>query len=395
MMKNILVINHFPTVIPPTSGGTLRYYHLYKELSRYYNITLLSQTLGHKTGFFLYSPTFREYKVEKELLSNEQRDDFQISNENSYEFTLIEYMKLSYQNTVYKKYFNDLYNTSDIIIHESPFLLGYDQYLGIDSKMRIYNSHNHEYVLAKQIWTNEKAKNFLPILYAEEKKLVEGADLVFTTSENERESFIDIYHKNPNQIKLAPNGILPYTWIKKISKTTNKGTQAMFIGSEYQPNIEAVEFIIHRLADKCPDLDFIIAGGCCNPFIKLRKTNVKLLGRVHHKQKLRIFAEADMAINPIMSGAGVNLKTLEFLSAGIPLFSTEYGVRGLHLIDHHHYIHAERENFAVKLNDYYQKETLLKEVSSNSQKYINDNYTWSKIAKGIHEEIEGFKTSNL
>lgn len=394
-MKNILVINHFPTVNPPTSGGTLRYYHLYKELSRYYNINLLSQTLGHKSGLFPYSPTFREYKVEKDPLYNEQRDDFQIGKENSYEFTLIKHIKLSYQNTVYKRYFNNLYKSSDIIIHESPFLLGYDQYLGIDGKMRIYNSHNHEYGLANQIWTNEKAKEFLPILYVEEKKLVECADLVFTTSENERESFIDIYHKNQNQIKLAPNGIHPDTWIKKITETSNKKPKAMFIGSEYLPNIEAVDFIINQLADKCVDLDFIIAGGCCNPFIKMRKTNVKFLGRIHHKQKLRIFEEADLAINPIMSGAGVNLKTLEFLSAGIPLFSTEFGVRGLNLIDHNHYIHVERENFAIKLNDYYQKEAFLKEVASNGQKYINDNFTWNKIAKGIQEEIEGFKPSNL
>ena len=155
--------------------------------------------------------------------------------------------------------------------------------------------------------------------------------------------------------------------------------------------LKLFNYIIHQLADKCPDIEFMIAGGCCHPFLHLKKSNVNLLGRIHHKQKLKLFADADLAINPILIGAGVNLKTLEFLSAGIPLFSTDCGARGLHLIDHKHFIHVEHENFADKLNQYYLNDPLLKEIASNGQKYIHDHYSWSKIAKSIQEEIEGLK----
>ncbi|MEO2076096.1 MAG: glycosyltransferase family 4 protein [Bacillus sp. (in: firmicutes)] len=385
-MKNLLVINHFPTVMPPISGGTIRYFHLYQELSKYYHITLLSQTLGYKSSLFQYSPTFKEYKVEKDHLYNKNTDN---NNRHSYEFTLINHMTLSYQDTIFKNYFNNLYQTSDIIIHESPYLLGYDQFLGIDGKLRIYNSHNHEYLLADKIWMNEKAKEFLPILYEEEKKLVENADVVFATSENERQSFISMYQKDPKQVKLAPNGIHPDAWLKKTNSSRIR-TKAIFIGSDYLPNIEAVDFIINQLADQCPDIEFVLAGGCCNPFLTLKKSNVQLLGRIQHKQKLTLFADANIALNPTMTGAGVNLKTLEFLSAGIPLFSTDFGIRGLELTDHKHYFHVERENFAEKLNKYYQNEEILNEVSAGGQKYINANFSWSSIAKGIYEEIEGY-----
>ena len=162
-MKKMLVLNHFPIVNPPISGGTLRYFHLYRELSRYYDITLLSQTFGHKSGRFQYSPTFREYKIEKDPLYNKHGEDFQFIH-NSYEFTLIMHILLSYRTTIYKKYFEELYNRTDIIIHESPYLLGYDRYLGLDRKLRIYNSHNHEYVLANKIWKNDKAREFLPTI---------------------------------------------------------------------------------------------------------------------------------------------------------------------------------------------------------------------------------------
>ncbi len=385
-MKKILVLNHFPIIYPPTSGGTLRYFYIYHKLSQYYDITLLSQTYGHKGGLFNYSPTFREYKIKKDPLYKQITQDLQ-HNELTYEFALIINIELSKHPTLYKKHFDTLYQTSDLIIHESPFLLGYDHFFGLDHKPRIYNSHNHEYMLADQIWKNQKARNYLPAIYELEKKLVTYADLVFSTSEIERDHFISMYNKSPNKVKLAPNGIQPDEWLPH-QKESNVKPVAFFIGAEYPPNIESLEYIIHHLADRCPEVEFVIAGGCCNPYSKLNKPNVKLLGKIHNKTKLKLLAGADMAINPMFTGAGVNLKTLEFLSAGIPLFSTHCGVRGLNLIDKKHYIHAEKENFADKINYYCHDIKLLKEISSNGQKYINKHYSWDDIAKGIHAEIE-------
>lgn len=384
VMKKILVLNHFPTVFPPTSGGTLRYFHLYHELSQYYDITLLSQSYRHQLHSIEFSPTFREYQVERDPLHRRISNEEQ--NQNSYEFALIMNVKLSQYPTRYKNYFDFLYKKSDIIIHESPYLLGYDRYLGLDDRLRIYNSHNHEYVLADQIWENKKAREFLPSIYELEKKLVEYADLVFATSEQEKDSFIAMYNLDPTKVKLAPNGVNPENWIR--NKTSlNAKLKAFFIGAGYPPNIEAVHYIFHHLADKCPNIEFIIAGECCTPFLKLKKSNVKLLGNISNKKKSNLFASVDIAINPLFKGAGVNLKTLEFLSAGIPLFSTQFGVRGLNLVDKKHYINAEWEDFAEKLNECCLDKEHLKEISAHGQKYINDNYSWHKISKSIQEEI--------
>jgi glycosyltransferase involved in cell wall biosynthesis len=386
-IKKILVLYHFHTVYPPTSGGTLRYFHLYNELSLFYDITLLSQTSRHRGGVFQFSSTYREYKVEKDPLHKQITKDLQNS-EATYEFASIINVELSKHPTLYSKYFDDLYRTSDIIIHESPYLLGYDRSLGLDDKPRIYNSHNHEYSLANQIWKNEEARKFLPSIYKLEKKLVDYADIVFATSEIERDSFIAMYKKDFKKVKLAPNGIYPNDWLQNKKKSKEKPS-AIFIGAEYPPNTEAVNFIIHHIADKCPNIEFIIAGACCNSFSTIKKSNVKLLGRIRHKQKLSLLADVDIAINPMFSGAGVNLKTLEFLSAGIPLFSTRCGARGLNLIDKEHYIHAEIEDFADKINQFCHDNIYLNEMSSRGQKYINDNFSWSGIARSIYEEIEG------
>ncbi|UVI28375.1 glycosyltransferase family 4 protein [Paenibacillus spongiae] len=385
-MKKILVLNLFPTVFPPTSGGTLRYYHVYHELSRYYDTTLLSQTQRQRGEMITYSPNFREYRVNRDPLHKEIKQKL-FNGKSIYEHELIVNMMLSQHPTSYKKQFDLLYMTSDLIIHESPYLLGYDRYLGLDNKPRIYNSHNHEYVLANQIWKDGTSRIYLQTVYYLEKKLIECADLVFATSEIERASFSVMYDAAPNKVKLAPNGIHPKDIIIN-KKTSHANPRALFIGANYPPNIEAVECIIHHLADKCPTIQFMIAGSCCKPFKNIKKSNVHLLGKVTHKQKIKLFTDADLAINPMFKGAGVNLKTLEFLSSGIPLFSTSFGIRGLNLIDKKHYVNAEKKDFAKKLNKYSQDRKRLKAISSAGQKYINAHYTWPKIAKSMKTEIE-------
>lgn len=120
-------------------------------------------------------------------------------------------------------------------------------------------------------------------------------------------------------------------------------------------------------------------------FSNCREKKYKITGL---QEKLALFAEADIAINPVVAGAGVNIKTLEFLSAGIPLFSTLFGIRGLELVDQKHYIHAEQEDFADKLNEYAGRPKQLDRIASNGKKYINNHYSWKSIAEKIYEAIE-------
>ncbi len=40
---------------------------------------------------------------------------------------------------------------------------------------------------------------------------------------------------------------------------------------------------------------------------------------------------ASVAVNPMVSGSGTNLKIVEYLAAGVPVVSTPFGMRGLDL----------------------------------------------------------------
>ncbi|MFY9447848.1 MAG: glycosyltransferase family 4 protein [Dethiobacteria bacterium] len=313
------------------------------------------------------------------------------SSRSGYEINLIKNMVLAKYPTVYKRYFDHLSASSDIIVHESPYLVEYDQELGTGSKPRIYNSHNHEFLLAQNTWKNQKAREYLPLLYQLEKKLATRADLVFAPSPQDRESFIALYNLDPGKVKVAPNGVNPRQWLERRDSSRNGSNgrlKALFVGANYPPNIEAVDYIVNHLAARCPKVEFLVAGGCCKPFLRAARPNVKLMGPVSHREKLHLFAAADLAVNPVLSGGGTNLKTLEFISAGLPLFSTEFGARGLNLVDKIHYVKAELDNFPTKINALGHCRKMLAEMAERGRQYVNEHYSWGAIAKRIKDELD-------
>ncbi|WP_052475946.1 glycosyltransferase family 4 protein [Cohnella kolymensis] len=386
---NVLVLNYYPALHPPSSGGELRYYNLYRELSKYFNITLLSFTHPFHKGFVQHTSAMKEYRIPQEKVH--EHCWHRLSRKKiGHELHGLMYAKCGKYSTEYHEMFSRLYNENDIIVHEFPYLLLYDVYFGQDRKPRIYNSHNFETSLVKSMYKGPLAGKYVKFISGLENRLIHGADIVFATSDAEREKFAKFFTADPKKIKLAPNGTHPHEWtrIKKDTECNARKT-ALFIGSLHRPNKEAVEFIIHELADRCPAIDFIIAGGCCAYIKNTIKTNVERLGRIDQNTKQELFSRVDVAINPMFSGAGTNLKTVECLSAGIPLFTTEVGARGYNLIHKQHCIKVKKEKFAEKLRKYCeQRFDLLLQIAEQGREYVNENFSWQYIAMNVKNEIE-------
>lgn len=390
-MIKIMVMNFFPTVLPPNTGGVLRYFNIYHELSKFYDITLLSQKYTPEVEILHYSDTFREvkiptddvqYRIDEKLLNERIGPRFSTH-------AALSCALLDGPPPTFLQYYNQFYKKCDIVIHDSPFMLKYDIYFGLDSKPRIYNSANHESEFAKHVWYGRRSRKYINHVKHLENTLVQNAAIVFATSEEDKESFRKAFKVVPDKIKLAPNGINPGAWNPRVNnQSANSKVTAFFIGSMHQPNIEIVDFIVSQLSDKCENIDFIIAGQCGSGFSNLPTRNIKILGEVDDKQKIKLFSEVDIAINPACFGTGTKIKTLEFLSAGIPLVSTDVGVKGMHLVKGKHYFHATHENFALILKTISKDRTLLKTTALNGQRYINQNYSWEAIAKKMKERID-------
>lgn len=110
---------------------------------------------------------------------------------------------------------------------------------------------------------------------------------------------------------------------------------ALFSGSHTHPNREAAELILTRIAPGCADLPvrFVIAGRV-GEALKKRASgggassdkSITITGPVG--DMLPYLQAADVALNPMLTGSGSNIKVAEACAAGLPLVSTAFGLRG-------------------------------------------------------------------
>jgi len=388
-MQRILVLNFFPAHIPPTSGGELRYFNLYRNLSSHFDVTLLSPTFPYQSIQIIeHSATFRECRVPKESVHeslNQQIEKDRISPEFS---ALVCALSSRYLNSYHHAYLH-LYPGADILIHECPFMLEYDLMFGLDNKLRIYNSYNYETHLMRQMWQGKRAPRYIEYVEYLESRLVTGCDLCFCISEEERNAFVRDFAVDPGKLVLVPNGINPadYPYNSK-SEAGKDGVSALFVGSFHPPNLTAVQFIIDELADHCPNVTFVIAGECTRTIHSSDKKNVKVLGKVSDELKYELLAKTDIAINPMFAGGGTNIKVLEFLAAGMPLISTRTGTRGLDLIPNVHFVAAGRNDFSRQLNALAQDIELQRRISQRGRQFVEENYSWESIAFSARKAID-------
>jgi hypothetical protein len=155
---------------------------------------------------------------------------------------------------------------------------------------------------------------------------------------------------------------------------------AIFIGSSYGPNIQAADFIAQKLAPTMPNVTFVIAGGV-GQGMKSALPNVCITGRLSEDDKISWLRASDIAINPMMSGSGTNIKMFDFMAMGLPAVTTETGARGIDTGGRHTMFVAEptAQAFAAaieKLRD----ADLRSYMGQEARQCVEDGYAWERIS---------------
>ena len=119
---------------------------------------------------------------------------------------------------------------------------------------------------------------------------------------------------------------------------------------------------------------FLIAGSSPPEILKEKESeSVKILGYV--EDMTEYFSSCVCLVAPLKLGAGIKIKILEAMSAGIPVLTNEIGIEGIEAVDGKDYIlcsSPEEHADAIKkiLNNYNLGEFL----SSNSKAFIKKKY---------------------
>ena len=240
--------------------------------------------------------------------------------------------------------------------------------------------------LLKQITVPTKINSkLLEIALEKEQFAVENADAVITVSDLDKTLLCKIFDLNERKITTVPNGVntkekKPISHKEREEYKKKIGLSGkyviLFTGSAHPPNLEAVRKIQTSIAPNCTakDVIFLIVGKVGDNLNNTK--NIRFTGSVASVDDY--IKCADIAINPMISGSGTNLKMLEYFSFGLPVISTEQGARGLDL-NQNSVIISEIEDFTKNIVTLRENLDLYARMQKNARDLSEKRYDWHVI----------------
>lgn len=315
--KNILAIVSYP-FLPATTGGEISTLNILNYMAIPHNVTV-----------FTVEPYNQNFKSE------------------SLNFKLIAGMKFSfwrYLNVfiVFKLFRLIKSKNIDLIFFDQPFMGWMMPFLKVFSNKKIFlRSNNIEYLRFKSM-----GKIWWKLMYCYEKFTYRSADLVIFVSDVDRQKAILEFGLNEQKTLLTPYGIeLTEIPIKieesrknieeKYSIKSDEMILLFFATMSYQPNYEAVEFIVEKIypilkTQSAFDFKILICGKNLPEFVKQKIRNKSEIVYCGFVDDINTYIDAcDVMINPILSGGGVKTKAIDTLARNKIVISTTTGAEGI------------------------------------------------------------------
>ena len=377
-----LVLCFFPAFSPPSSGGEMRLGGLYRELSRHYDITLLTSTdFGARFEDVQHTPDFRELRFPKDDHWRKAQATLLESGVVGDLWGLMFALAVSDPDCELRRVAHELAESVDVIIHEFPF--SEPIFAEGAPAPEIYNAHNVEASLLSSIVAGPGFEAVWLKLLRMEGNLVRRSR-TFAASTADAEVFRLLY--GAKDLSLCPNGYseaeIGEIAASRAASAKNPGAPPtlLFTGSAHMPNVEAAESLL-ALARYMPDCRFVVAGGVCAAIEhRPRPDNVELFGPFTPRQKKDLLRDADLYINPVVLGSGSSLKAVEALAAHLPMVSTPEGVRGLGLAPDAHAVVVQREDFVLAIRRALGDGALRARIAAQGRELARARFGWSAIA---------------
>jgi glycosyltransferase involved in cell wall biosynthesis len=117
--------------------------------------------------------------------------------------------------------------------------------------------------------------------------------------------------------------------------------------------------------------------------------NFSFIGEVDDHTKNTVLGVVDVALNPVISGSGTNLKMMDYFANGIPVISTPFGARGLEVEHEKHCILAELENFSAAICHIRDEDDFTKNIRlETARKHVEKKFDWAMIAHQLIDHLQ-------
>jgi glycosyltransferase involved in cell wall biosynthesis len=338
--RNILIVTA-GKMLAPSSGGELRTHHLARELAALgHAVDLLALAARHHpSGAARPAPGLAIRQVHTLALDLAQAAD---------RLRLIPITELPAWLILWRGTLRRLaaQKPYDIVQFESPWFARLYGAAGAASKV-VYNSQNIESQWwGPQLERRPGGKFFQERLRRHELRAIRGAAGVAVCSQRDGAWMAEHAGLGSARLRVIPNGYDARALGRptpgereRLRRELGFGADekiALFVASHTPPNREAAQAIARtivpatagrQLREKAgPKIRFVIVGKVGEALEAPLPPALTRIGAVEDVRPWLL--AADVGLNPMSSGSGSNLKLAEYCAAGLPVVTTEFGLRG-------------------------------------------------------------------
>jgi len=392
--KKVTVTSTFP-IYPPMGGGQARIYNLYRELAKSVDVEILSYTNFDQPPYDDYiAKNLREIRIPRSI--EHSRKMWKLEEQAKTALTDIAEIRLAGETSAYRDALKASVAKSDLCVISHPYTYHVAKEY-FNGKPFVYEAHNVESIMKEKMLPDSDIKaKLVKDIFDTEKECCNKSVLVMTCSEEDRQKLHEIYQTPLEKIVVVPNGVNTQAtaFVTPEQRRRNKEklglqneTIGLFMGSWHGPNLDACEMIF-KIAKQCPNVKFMLMGSQCSYFKDRQDIpeNVALLGLVSEEAKNRIFGCVDFALNPMLGGSGTNLKMFDYMSAGIPIITTEFGTRGIENKDV--FILADTVDEMAEAINCFSVNGMDAEQIKLARTYVKKTFDWSVISEILLDRIE-------
>ena len=100
------------------------------------------------------------------------------------------------------------------------------------------------------------------------------------------------------------------------------------------------------------------------------------------------YREADIGLNPVLTGGGSNIKVPEYFARGLAVVTTEYGLRGVPARPGYHCVVARDGSFTEILLDLLKNDdATIERIGHRAQKLVLEQLNWESISADLFDRL--------
>lgn len=169
----------------------------------------------------------------------------------------------------------------------------------------------------------------------------------------------------------------------------DKKTIIMYGAMNRVENYSSVIWFVNNVWErlKSDELELLIIGANPNnKLLKLQSQRVRVLGYVENVSDYMKHGLCMVA--PLLTGAGIKIKILEAMSAGIPVLTNDIGIEGINAENGKNFLYCcTPDDYVRTINDISRGVIDSKTISANAKQFIKENFDMNNIIEKMDYKI--------